>query len=154
MVAALTVVGVSILAGPESRTYADQLGEPLTPEQKAMIAGVPSFIADTGRLVTHPDGRQEIVWDTPELPGVEESLVMMAAAKAARDTSLLPLCSPEFREYSRAHAIPRDRPPSDFWDAPGCTAIPDHASIGPCSTPGSPGSPFGRPASSTSLYSD
>ena len=151
MVAALTVVGVLMLAGPESRTHADQLGEPLTLEQKAGLRGLPSFIADTGRLVTHPNGKQEIVWDTPELPGVEESLKMMAAAKAARDTSLLPLCSPEFREYSRAHAIPRDRPSSDFWDAPGCTAIPGSISVGP---PSGPGSPFGRPASSTSRYSD
>jgi len=138
MVAALTLVGILILAGPESRTYPDQPGEPLTPELKAMIAGVPSFIAETGRLVTHPDGRQEIVWVTPELPGVEESLKMIAAAKAAGDTSLLPLCSPEFREYRRARAIPRDRPPSDFWDDPGCRAIPDGASIGPPSGPGSP----------------
>ena len=106
--------------------------EPLDESAKAQWEGTKlDFIAKTGRIVIRDDGKRELIFDVPELPGVEESLRMIAAAKAAKDYDLLPLCSPEYREYARATREGSDNPPGKFWEAPGCAGIPGHIMIGP-----------------------
>ena len=137
VLAAITFIGVvvAILAlGPSGNAAhaGDEIFEPLDESAKAQWEGTKlDFIAKTGRIVTHDDGTKEVIFDVPELPGVEESLRMIAAAKAAKDHDLLPLCSPEYKEYARANREWSDNPPGKFWEAPGCTAIPDGIMTGP-----------------------
>ncbi len=94
-----------------------------------------SFIAETGRVITREDGNKELVFDRPELPSLEQSIKMMEAAKLARDRDLLPLCSPEYLQYAKENNRRIEEPPSEFWEAPGCVAIPDRIMIGPAGGP-------------------
>jgi len=137
VLAAITFIGVVfaiLVLNPDGK--AAQAGtetfEPLDESARAQWEGTKlDFIAKTGRIVTHDDGTKEVIFDVPELPGVEESLRMIAAAKAAKDHDLLPLCSPEYKEYARANREWSDNPPGKFWEAPGCVGIPGHIMIGP-----------------------
>ena len=149
--AAITFIGVvvAILAlnpsGKAAQAGTDETFEPLDESARAQWEGTKlDFIAKTGRIVTHENGAKELIFDVPELPGVEESLRMIEEAKAAKDHDLLPLCSPEYREYARATREGSDNPPGKFWEAPGCAGIPGHIMIGPPSAPG----PSGAPSSS------
>ena len=102
------------------------------------------FIAETGRIVVNENGTKQIVWDPPELPSLEESIVRGRVAKLLHIPELLPLCTKKYLHYLKAQKEPgepensrrRFVPPPSF---PACNAIPDRIFIGPPSGPGNPG---------------
>lgn len=101
------------------------------------------FIAETGRIVVNENGVRQIVWDPPELPSLEESIVRGRVAKLLHIPELLPLCTPEYLQYLKAQKEPRE--PEDSLrrfvprlSFPACNAIPDGIFIGPPSGPGYP----------------
>ena len=84
------------------------------------------FIADTGVIISHKNGVQQIVWDPPVLPSLKESIKQYEAAKSANDTQVLPLCTPEFSKWLQSRHTKNDEErqpdPSRFA---ACRAIPD-----------------------------
>ena len=102
------------------------------------------FIAETGRIVVNENGTKQIVWDPPELPTLEESIIRGRVAKLLRNPDLLPLCTQEYLQYLKAQKEPRE--PEDNRrkfvprpSFPACNAIPDGIYVGPPSGPGNPG---------------
>ena len=102
------------------------------------------FIAETGRIVVNENGTRQIVWDPPELPSLEESIVRGRVAKLLHFPELLPLCTKEYLQYLKAQKEPRE--PDDSRrrfvprpSFPACNAIPDGIYFGLPSGPGNPG---------------
>ena len=102
------------------------------------------FIAETGRIVVNENGVRQIIWDPPELPSLEGSIIRGRAAKLLHIPELLSLCTEEYLQYLKAQKEPRELedsrrrfvPRPSF---PACSAIPDGIFIGPASGPGNPG---------------
>ena len=106
--------------------------EPLDDYTKSQLRGTGlGFIADTGRIVTHPSGHREIIWDPPQLPSLEDSIRMHAEAKATGDTDLLPLCTDEFGEYLKTQneLSGESVTPGDPYLFPACRGIPSQVGI-------------------------
>ena len=102
------------------------------------------FIAETGRIVVNENGTKQIVWDPPELPSLEESIIRGRVAKLLHFPALLPLCTEEYLQYLKAQKEPREpgdsrRRFSPRPSFPACNAIPDGIFVGPPSGPGYPG---------------
>lgn len=102
------------------------------------------FIAETGRIVVNENGTKQIVWNPPELPSLEESIVRSRVAKLLHIPELLPFCTQEYLQHLKAQKEPREPGDSRRRSAPrpsfpACNAIPDGIFIGPPSGPGNPG---------------
>ena len=102
------------------------------------------FIAETGRIVVNENGIREIIWDPPELPTLQESIIRGKVARLTGDSNLLPLCTEEYFRYLKAQKerrVPEDilRRLLPIGSSPACNAIPDRIIIGPPSGPGYPG---------------
>ena len=143
--ALFSVIGFIVLAMTLLLTFmvdretnaGEVVGEPLDAYTKNQLKGTHlDFIADTGRVITHENGRREIVWDPPKLPTLEESIRKAAAARAANDTSLLPLCTDEYKQYLREQKGGVERTNEPLTDSktpgfPACSAIPSQAAFAP-----------------------
>ena len=125
----------------DRQTSADVVGEPLDAYTKSQFEGTHlDFIAETGRVVVNENGSRQIIWDPPQLPTLEESISMVAAAREADDSSLLPLCTEEYRQYvkeqkgigEQASELLTDSKPPGF---PICKAIPESIVFGPARDP-------------------
>ena len=129
----LVVALILNLAFGEETTEEDVIGEPLDVATKTQFQGTHlNFIAETGRIVVNEDGTREIIWDPPQLPTVEESIGMAAAAEEAGDTSLLLLCTQEYHHYLRKQKESGDRTTmSKSPSFPACKGIPDRIILGP-----------------------
>ena len=91
------------------------------------------FIAETGRIVTHPNGNREIIWDAPQLPTLEEWMRMNAEAAEKGDTAPILYCTDELSEYLKAQSelSGESVTQSDSIRFPTCQAIPDRIVLGP-----------------------
>ena len=95
-------LGLYLSIGVETNS-GDGMIEPLDDARKERFrASGLGFIAETGRIVTHPDGSREIIWDPPQLPTLEEWIRMNAEAAAKGDTLPILYCSDELSEYLKA----------------------------------------------------
>ena len=127
--AVVLVVGLSI-----SVIYTDEDGESLDSATMAKYQGTHlNFIAETGRIVVNEHGTKQIIWDSPQLPTLEEAISMAAQAKTTGDTNLVPLCTPEYLEYLKTQE--NSGTPTNNSKFPACNAIPDRIAFG---SPGGP----------------
>ena len=116
----------------------DLIGEPLDEDTKAMLqAGHLKFIAETGRVIVNEREVREIIWDPPELPTLEESILRGKLARIVRNPDLLPLCTEEYLKYLKAQkeAAGIESNPKNL-SFPACSAIPDAIYRGLPSGPG------------------
>lgn len=131
--AILLVLALGLLLSHDGETSAGEgVFEPLDDYTKAQLRSTGlEFIADTGRIVTHPSGHREIIWDPLQLPSLQESIRMHAEAKATGDTGLLPLCSDEFLDYlkTQMELSGEFMTPGDPSLFPACRGIPSQAGI-------------------------
>ena len=82
-------LSLALILGGESNL--EDNSEPLDAVIKAQLQGTHlEFISETGRIVVNEDGIRQIIWDPPQLPTLEESIRMGAAAEETGDTDLLP----------------------------------------------------------------
>ena len=126
-------LGLSLVFGGDT-SAGDVVVEPLDEAMKEQYWGTGlEFIAETGRIVTHPSGRREIIWDPPRLPTLEESVRMHAEAMAKGDTDLIPLCTDEFFAYLKAQKelSGESVTPGDPYRFPACQGIPSQIGIAP-----------------------
>ena len=108
--------------------------EPLDDYTKSQLRGTGlEFIADTGRIVTHPSGNREIIWDPPQLPMLEEWIRMNAEAAEKGDTAPILYCTDELSEYLKAkkELSGESGTQGESTKLPTCQAIPDRIVLGP-----------------------
>ena len=143
--AIVSVIGLIVLATAllltflfHRETNADEvIGEPLDAYTKSQLQGTHlDFIAETGRIITDENGRRQIVWDPPQLPTLEESISMAAAAKEADDTSLLPFCTDEYIQYLKEQKGGGEQSSESLTDSktpgfPVCAGIPAQVGVAP-----------------------
>ena len=125
--------GLSLIFGGETNS-GDGTIEPLDDARKEQYrASGLGFIADTGRIVTHPSGHREIIWDTPELPTLEEWFRMHAEAAEKGDTAPILYCTDELSEYLKAQKeLPEElAAQGDSNILPTCQGIPGRIVLGP-----------------------
>ena len=91
------------------------------------------FIAETGRIVTHPNGNREIIWDAPQLPTLEEWTRMNAEAAEKGDTAPILYCTDELSEYLKAkkELSGESGTQGESKKLLTCQAIPDRIVLGP-----------------------
>ena len=122
----------------DRETHADKAtGEPLDAYTKTQLQGTHlGFIAETGRVIVNENGQRQVVWDPPQLPTLEESISMAAAAKEAGDSEMLPLCTDEYIQYLREQNGVGEQTSESLTDSktpafPACSAIPAKAVYAP-----------------------
>ena len=126
-------VTLSLVFGRETNA-GNGIIEPLDDYTKAQLRGTGlEFIAETGRIVTHPSGHREIIWDPPSLPTLEETIRMHADAVEKGDTDLIPYCTAEFLAYLKAQKelSGESVTPGDPYRFPACQGIPSQIGLAP-----------------------
>ena len=130
------VVSLSLVFDAETNTD-DVIGVPLDATSKASLQGTHlAFIGESGRVVVNEHGTRQIIWETPQLPTLEESISKAAEAAEARDIGLLPLCTQEYLQYLKVQGASGEPSNSLMTDSkapsfPSCNAIPDKVAFGP-----------------------
>ncbi len=123
-------LGSSFAFGGGPETEDERIGEPLDEAIKQELRGTGlGFIADTGRLITHPTGYPEVIWDPPQLPTIKESIRMFDEAVAKNDADLIPFCTEGFSAYLKANEKTRWPDLDPYF--PACHAIPSGIHLGP-----------------------
>ena len=137
-------VGLYVVIGGQTAS-GDAGSESQEDDWRAQYRGTHlEFIAETGRIVVNENGTKQIVWDPPELPSLEESIIRGRVAKLLHIPELLPLCTHEYLQHLKAQKEPGEPDDSRRRSAPrpsfpACNAIPDGIYFGLPSVPGNPG---------------
>jgi hypothetical protein len=123
-------LAATLAFGGGTETEDERIGEPLDERIKSQLRSTRlGFIADTGRIITHPSGSKEIIWDPPKLPTLEESIRMFDEAVKKNDNGLIPLCTEGFSAYLKAYEKTRWPDLDPYF--PACRAIPSGIYQGP-----------------------